>query len=334
MVRRVNYQSEGSSMNEQARTVVFVTGATGVLGCALLPLLRGEGIVVRALCRSAATASLVTQLGAIPVQGDLFDRGAMKEAVKGSRAILHLATKIPASNQMKRPEAWSENDRIRREGTQNLIEAAQAGDVDTVIYQSVCLVYPDSSAAWVDAQSSAPAAAPPLLSTLQAEKTVVQFSSNCRRGIVLRMGQFYGPQSAQTRAALQLARWRMVAVFGGLDNYHSTIWINDAANAVVRSLQRASSGILDVVDDQPLTNREFLKALANAVGRGKLWRLPRWIVRASVGKDLQDLFARSQRVQNTRLKTATGWSPDVRDASAGLSLCANALFNHPNNEKR
>src|SRR5260370_20317191 len=202
-------------MNEHRGTVVFVTGATGVLGRALLPLLRREGFVVRALCRSAANASLVTELGAIPVQSDLFDRRAMKEAIKGSRAILHLATKIPSSKQMKRPGFWAENDRIRLEGTQNLLEAAETGDVDTLIYQSVCLVYPDSGATWVDALSSAPVAAPPLLSTLEAENAVAHFSSNRRRGIVLRMGQFYGPQSEYTRSGLQLARWRMAAVFGG-----------------------------------------------------------------------------------------------------------------------
>jgi hypothetical protein len=57
---------------------------------------------------------------------------------------------------MGRLSAWQENDRIRREGTRNLVKAALAvGGVQIFIYPSFAFVYPDSGNRWIDADSTA-----------------------------------------------------------------------------------------------------------------------------------------------------------------------------------
>ena len=93
---------------------VFVTGATGVLGRAVVPLLVAAGHRVRGLARSNANEAALRRLGAEPVVADLFAVESLRQAVAGSDAILHLATKIPPPNAAARPAAWDANDRIRR----------------------------------------------------------------------------------------------------------------------------------------------------------------------------------------------------------------------------
>ena len=105
-------------------TTVFVTGATGVLGRATIPQLLASGYTVRALSRGEANDAAIRALGAEPVRADLFDPDSLRAAVAGADAVLHLATRIPPSSDMRHRSAWVENDRIRAEGTKNLVDAA------------------------------------------------------------------------------------------------------------------------------------------------------------------------------------------------------------------
>ena len=103
---------------------VFVTGATGVLGLWVVRLLVEAGEVVRGLSRSQENASTLRVIGAEPVEADLFRRESLYGAMKDCDAVLHLATKIPSLPRFRSREAWEENDRIRRDGTRNLVDAA------------------------------------------------------------------------------------------------------------------------------------------------------------------------------------------------------------------
>jgi nucleoside-diphosphate-sugar epimerase len=307
-------------IDSQGMQSIFVTGGTGVLGRAVIPLLASDGFRVWGLSRSPAKSSLLRRIGAEPVQADLFDRGAMNRATEHTSGILHLATKIPPVNHMRRPDAWVENDRVRSEGMRNLVEAAVANGADTVVYASVTRVYPDSGGRWLDA-TVAPAPAEILRSTLEAEHAVAEFSGGNRRGIVIRMAQFYGPESQHVQDELRLARWGFVAAFGSQESFHSTIWIPDAASAVVAALEGAPSGVYDAVDDRPLSNRDRIDSLAKALGRKRLVRLPAWAIEQTVGRQVAELFARSQRVSNQRLKDATRWRPAISTVREGFPLC-------------
>ncbi len=249
---------------------IFVTGATGVLGRSCVDLLLHDGHHVRGLARSAANLASIQKLGCEPIEGDLFDPVSVRRAMDGCEAVLHLATKIPPSNKMKQPDAWAENDRIRRDGTRNLVDAALANGATTLVYPSICLVYTDSAANWIEAPTARVRPSKTTESTLAAEAGVQRFSVAGRRGIVLRMGAFYGRQPSQT--ILDLAKYGMAAAFGGADTYRSSIWIDDAASAVVAALSKAPAGTFDIVDDEPLTNQHTIQAIAAAVGKRSLWR--------------------------------------------------------------
>src|ERR671917_1534478 len=113
---------------------VFVSGPTGVLGRATIPELLASGHTVRALSRGEASDAAIRALGAEPVRGDLFDPDSLRQAVAGADAIFHLATRIPPSSELRRRFAWVENDRIRAEGTKNLVDAALATGAGVFVY--------------------------------------------------------------------------------------------------------------------------------------------------------------------------------------------------------
>lgn len=295
---------------------IFVTGATGVLGNAVVPLLVAAGHHVRALSRSENNVEVLRRLGAEPVPTNLFDLASLKQTLAGSEVVLHLATKIPPTSQVGRRSAWEENDRIRGEGTRNLATAAMAVGVHTLIYPSVCLAYPDSGDRWIDASTTPVQSHVLQQSTLDAEAEVAGFAGQDRRGIVLRMGAFYGPESPQTLEQLRYARMGIAAFPGPGDAYLSQIWIQDAGSAVVTALTQVPSGTYDIVDNDPLTRRELFKVIARSVGRRRLLHLPGPLMRLMTGV-AADMLSRSQRVSNHRFRELTGWQPSVLDARAG-----------------
>jgi uncharacterized protein YbjT (DUF2867 family) len=110
---------------------IFVAGATGVLGQPTVKLLVAAGHEVWSTARGEEKSQLLRSLGAEPVAVDLFDANAVKEAVGGSEAVIHIATKIPSLMKIRSRNAWKENDRLRREATKNLVDGALAASAQT-----------------------------------------------------------------------------------------------------------------------------------------------------------------------------------------------------------
>ena len=303
---------------------IFVTGATGVLGRPTVRMLAAAGHHVRALARSASNDELLLRYGCEPVHADLFDPASVREAVAGSEAVLHLATRIPSRADARRPEAWADNNRIRIEGTSHLVDAALAAGASVFVYPSVCFVLRDGGSAWIDSSTAEAESGPLLASTLTAETEVERFAEGGGRGVVLRMGYFYGPEAESTLDSLALARRGGALLVGSGDAYLPSIWVEDAASAVVAAVERAPTGLYDVVDDEPLTRRELARVVAEAAGRPFVVRPPIWLMKMAAGSDAL-FMARSQRVSNRAFREAAGWSPAVPDAREGWRRIAEAL---------
>ena len=146
-----------------------------------------------------------------------------------------------------------------------------------------------------------------------------RFTKAGNRGIVLRMGSFYGSTAGSTRNMLQMARRGIAMIFGRAKSYQPLIWVDDAALAVIDGLAKAPAGVYDIVDDEPLQRRELASILAQTVRRRWLFRPPVFIFRLLAGKNVMFL-TRSQRVSNRRFKEATGWYPMVPSAKEGFNL--------------
>jgi nucleoside-diphosphate-sugar epimerase len=303
--------------------LILVTGGTGALGTPTIALLRERGHRIRGLARGGESAAKLASMGAEPFQGSLFDERSVDSAVDGVDAVLHLATRIAPTSTARRRSAWAENDRLRSEGTRNLVDAALRHDVGALVYPSFAPVYADGGDAWLS--YGAPVAPTDILeSTITAEHEVLRLGGEGGRGVALRMAGVYGRHSAATRDVLTLAGRGISGFVGPPQAYQPLIWDEDAAAAMVAAAESPDlRGVHDVADDWPLTRAELARALAGATGRRVVRRPPTPLVRMALGSRLE-FFLRSQRVSNRGFKEATGWAPRVRDAAEGIRLLTSA----------
>ena len=291
---------------------VFVAGASGVLGRRVVPLLVAAGHDVSALARSDGRAALLGGLGATPVRAEVFDPDAMVRAVAGHEVVCNLATHIPATKSMAMPGAWAENDRIRSEGSRNLVDGALAAGAARYVQESIAFLYRDGGEGWLDESSPIDPIAN-LRSAPVAEANAARFSASGATGVILRFAAFYGPDSNATLDMIRLAR-RRIALGAGPDAYMSSITTDDAAAAVVSSLA-APAGLYNVGDDEPVTRRDFFAALAGALGVGPSRIAPAGLAR--LGGSKASVLVRSQRVSNGAFVEATGWKPAQRSVREG-----------------
>jgi nucleoside-diphosphate-sugar epimerase len=310
---------------EMEQMKIFITGATGVLGRHVVPQLVQSGQQVLGLARSDGKSELLRSFGAEPVCVDLFDPAALTQAVEGCDAILHLATKIPSTMNLGKRSAWVETDHLRGIGTRTVVNAALAQQVQTVIYPSICFAYPESGAQWIDATLDQLVVGEYYATTFDAEREVRRFTTAGGKGIVLRMGLFYGPESPQSWDQLRFARWGIASVGGRAGAYHPFVVIEDAARAIVAALEHAPAGTYDIVEDEPPTTAELNAAMANAVGRHHLRSLPDVLVQMMTGREIMAVMSRSQRVSNRRFKDATGWSPRFSTTGGAWDRVAQAM---------
>ncbi|SDY96821.1 Nucleoside-diphosphate-sugar epimerase [Amycolatopsis xylanica] len=292
---------------------VFVTGGTGAIGGHVIPTLIAAGHEVSALARSPEKAAVLTGQGAKPVSVSIFDTKALTKAFAGHDAVVNLASSIPPMTKFLYASAWKDNDRIRTLGSAAVVDAALAAGAGRVIQESVSMLYRDHGPRWVD--EDAPVDDYPMTQgNLAAEANAKRFTGAGGAGIVLRLGWFYGPGAAHSEQILAQARRRVGLVMGAPGGYVSSIHMTDAGSAVAAALT-APAGIYNVVDDEPLTKREFADALARAAGKRSWVRGPGRV--ALVLGDRVTSLTRSLRVRNTRFRTATGWRPEYPSAREG-----------------
>lgn len=297
---------------------IFVAGATGVLGRAAVPRLITAGHEVRGIARSPEKAEQLRTQGAEPVAVDVFDHGAMTAAVAGCETVIHMATHIPPLRRAWRVSAWATNDRLRREGTHVMVEAALATGATRFIKESVCFSYPDRGDQWIDEDT--PLDDPAILdATRDAEQTALSFTGDGRAGVVLRFGLFYSADARATEEGLSVARRGMSPLLGPAEAYQPSIHVDDAASAIVAALSAPPGAY--IVADEPITKGQWNSAFAEAFGIGRRLRpTPKIVLKASRNK--VGALAKSWRVSSARFRAATGWEPHYPDARVGLKAVA------------
>ena len=282
---------------------IFVAGATGVLGKRAVKALTESGHDVTAVARSDEKAALVRSLGATPVSLDVFDAGAVKAAAAGHDVVMNLATHIPNPSKSAFPGAWKENDRLRVEGSRNLVDAAIATGASRYVQESIAFFYPDSGDRWID--ESAPIDLPDYAaSTAEAERQAQRATDNGLAGVALRFGMFYAPDTKHTKLQMRLARMGMSPFIGPADAYQPLIQVDDGGRAVAAAMN-VPAGIYNVVDT-PLTRAEAAQILADALGKKKLRSTPRAAIK--MGGPAFKHLARSVRASNKKFVDASGFA--------------------------
>ena len=153
----------------------FLAGGSGVIGARLIPLLTAAGHIVGATTRSPDKASVLAELGAEPIVVDVLDAECLQQCVVdfAPQIVLHQVTHLPDRIEAIAAHAGM-NNRVRREGTANLVAAARAAGAGTLIAQSVAWTLPGDGGRAVQ----------------DLEDQVLRAG-----GVVVRYGQFYGPDT-------------------------------------------------------------------------------------------------------------------------------------------
>jgi 2-alkyl-3-oxoalkanoate reductase len=292
---------------------IFIAGASGTLGRRLVPQLVARGHHVIGTTRS--NADVLRELGAEPVIVDPLDAVAVREAVVRAEpdVVVHQLTALAGIGLSRNfDKTFAMTNRLRTEGTDNLIAAARAAGVGRLVWQSY--------AGWPYARDGGPIKTeddpldpdPPtdaresLAAIRHLERAVLDAG-----GIVLRYGGFYGPGTSIDDGAqhVELIRKRKFPVGGDGRGLWSFIHIDDAAAATVAAIEGGAPGIYNIVDDAPAAVADWLPALAEKLGAPPPRHLPGWLMRLAGGAQTHSMMTRTRGASNEKAKRELGWRP-------------------------
>ena len=295
---------------------VFVAGAGGAMGKQLVPRLVADGHEVTGMVRSEPKRNLVSGLGARAIAVDALDATAVNRALSEAEpeVVLHQLTSLPGNLEPRHFDRdFAATNRLRTEGTDNLLAAARAVGASRFIAQSYAgWPYARSGdAAKSEEDPLDPDPPAPFRRTLEAIRHLEAAVSGAEgpEGMVLRYGAFYGPGTsiAPEGEQVEAVRKRRFPVVGSGGGVWSFVQIEDAAAATAAAVTSGAPGIYNVVDDDPAPVSEWLPALAAAVGAKPPRKVPRWLGRLVAGEGAVVLMTESRGASNAKAKRELGW---------------------------
>jgi nucleoside-diphosphate-sugar epimerase len=291
---------------------VFVAGGAGVLGRRLVPRLVARGHEVTATTTSEAKLGLLAEMGAKGVVMDGLDAASVGEAVAAAQpdAIVHQMTAISGKPDIKHMDRWfATTNRLRTEGTDHLLAAAEATGVTNFVAQSYGSWNGAREGGWVKTEDdpldpmTGTSAAPGMAAIRHVEEAVLKAG-----GTVLRYGSFYGPDAIDDQA--ELVRKRQFPLVGSGAGYTSWVHLDDAASATVLALEQQAKGVFNIVDDEPAPAAEWLPYLAECAGAKKPMRVPVWLARLLAGEVAVVMMTKGRGFSNAKAKRELGWELD------------------------
>jgi nucleoside-diphosphate-sugar epimerase len=296
---------------------VFVAGASGAMGHQLVPRLVAAGHAVVGMTRTPAKREALVALGAEPVVADALHPEQVAEAVQAAQpdVIVHELTSIATLDMRHFDRDFALTNRLRTEGTDNLLAAGRVVGVPRFVAQSYT--------GWPYARTGAavkreedpfdPVPAREMRQSLAAirhlEDAVV--GADWTEGVVLRYGGFYGPGTSMAPGGEQyeMVRKRRYPVIGSGAGVWSFVHIGDAADATLLAIEHGRKGVYNIVDDDPAPVSDWLPALAATLGAPKPWRVPRFIGRLAAGEAGVVMMTEVRGASNGKAKRALGWRP-------------------------
>jgi 2-alkyl-3-oxoalkanoate reductase len=305
---------------------VFVAGATGALGRALVPQLVARGHEVVGMTRTASKQDGLRELGARPVVADALDPDAVAQAVASAEpeVIVHELTALSGKLSVRfirhpeRSDASIMTNRLRTEGTDHLLASGRTVGARRFVAQSIAAFGFGQTGGPLQTEADPldpdpPAAMRPGLEAIvHLERAVTTIGWG--EGLALRYGAFYGPGTgfslapdAQMTGPIRKRRFPLIGDGGGVWSF---VHIEDAAAATVAAVEHGPPGIYNIVDDEPAPVREWLPVLARALGAKPPRRVPRWLARLA-GGEMATVMMTDVRAaaSNEKAKCELGWQP-------------------------
>jgi 2-alkyl-3-oxoalkanoate reductase len=297
---------------------VFVAGASGAVGRPLVRKLVAAGHEVTGMTRSEERAEDVRGAGArAAVVVDVFDADALRDAMTEAapEVVVHELTALPARMNFRKKDLYTATNRVRTEGTRNLIDGARAAGAGRFVSQSIAFAYRNEGSRVKSEDDLLLDDAPgPFASGVAAlhEMEGLVLGTEGLDGLVLRYGFFYGPGThydANDGTITQDVRRRRMPIVGAGTGVFSFIHVDDAADATVAAVERGAPGIYNIVDDEPAPMREWVPVLAEAAGAKPPRRVPAWLARLVAGRQAADFALELRGASNEKAKRELGWQP-------------------------
>jgi nucleoside-diphosphate-sugar epimerase len=286
---------------------VFVAGGTGVIGRRLVPQLLARGHQVTATTTSADKLGLLAQLGAEGIVMDGLDAASVGESVASAQpdAIVNQMTGLSEAhagkpNLRKADRFFAATNRLRSEGIDYLLAAAEATGVSHVVAQSHASMNGVRQGGWVKTEEDP-------LEVIEGTKAINHLEDAVvgAGGAVLRYGGFYGPGAWDEQ--VKLVRKRLLPLVGGGTGYVSWVHVDDAASATVLAVEQKAKGVFNIVDDEPAPVSEWLPYLAECAGAKPPRRIPAWLARLLAGEMAVGMMTEGRGFSNAKAKRELGW---------------------------
>jgi len=295
---------------------VFVAGGSGAIGVPLVRALVSARHQVTALTRSTAKRGELQALGAFVAVADALNRDALVAAVKAAKPahVIHQLTALPKDGP-RRVQDLEATNRLRVDGTRNLLEAAIEAGARRFVVGSFAILSPRGP---VEPGADDPAAA----AVRSMEDQVLEATrKGLIEGVILRYGMFYGRENPSTLAMIEMVRKRWLPVVRGDAGRLPLISLEDAVSATVRALDVAPPGsAYDIVDDYAASMTEIVETIAEYTGSPKPRKVPAWLPRL-VAPYLARMMSIQMPLSNAKAKAELGWRlryPTMRDGLAQM----------------
>jgi nucleoside-diphosphate-sugar epimerase len=310
---------------------VLVAGATGVVGEPVVQELHSRGHEVVGMSRSGSRRAPLEALGARSVIADALEARAVERAVREAEpeGVVSLLTSLPRTGP-RRLKDLEPTNRLREEGTRNLVHAAVAAGARRFLGESIIAIYgygPRATPATEDdppARESHPGVRRAVEAAATGERHVkAATEAGDIEGVSVRFGFYHGLRAPNSRFMLRLTRRRMLPLIGGGQAVHSWIELADAGRAVADCLERGRPGsVYNVVDDEPVSFRDYLTELARISGAKPPLNVPYGIARLAMPYAALFLSRAELPASNERIQRDLDWRPQAptyREALAPLA---------------
>jgi nucleoside-diphosphate-sugar epimerase len=287
---------------------VLVVGATGAIGTPLVPQLRERGYEVIGSSRSPGKAERLREIGAEPIVLDALDSNAVREAVAAARpdAIIYQATAL-ADMRFGRSldRSFAQTNRLRTEGTDNLLAAAREAGIARFVAQSFASYRYAREGGPVKTEDDRLDPDPPAMaSQTNAAMSHLDRAVTEAGGIALRYGGFYGAPNDGLVGPVRKRQFPVIGDGGGISSF---IHVDDAAAATVLALEHDGPALYNITDDEPAPMREWLPALAVALGAKPPRHAPVWLANLVAGKAMVMMSSECRGAANDKAKLELGW---------------------------
>jgi dihydroflavonol-4-reductase len=252
---------------------VLVTGGTGFIGGAVVRELAGRGHAVRVLCRPTSVAERAAQAGAEVVRGELTDAAAIRAALSGCDAVMHVAGRV-----LVRPGAESELRIANVDAVEVVLGAALAAGISRAVFTSSTAVLGGArTPAVLDERSTGNAESlgiPYFTSKLQGERHALALAGRGLPLVVLRPSFVLGPGDVHGSSAATVVALARRHIPGYVEGGASFCDVRDVARAHAEALERGRPGEIYTLGGHNLTTTEMVTRVCELSGAQVPRKLP------------------------------------------------------------